>query len=225
MEENKKEELIEIKNENKKESKIKKIFKEIAEWVICFVIAYILYLVLNYFLGTVSGVKQVSMLPTAVEGERLLIQRPTIFKKEIKYGDIITFEAPLEDNTNIDSQDFVADYYEYKGINSFMHNFVGIGKMSYIKRVIGLPGDHIVIADDGFVYRNDERLNENYLKDGMTNQAGIYIDVVVPEDSVFVMGDNRLESKDSRYFGCIPKSKINGYVLCRIWPLNKIGKL
>lgn len=225
MEENKQEELIEIKNENKTESKLKIILKEIAEWIICFIIAYVLYLILNYFLGTVSGVKQVSMLPTAVEGERLLIQRPTIFKKDLNYGDIITFEAPIENNINNDSEDFIADYEEYKGLDSFMYNFIGIGKMSYIKRVIGLPGDHIVIADDGFVYRNEERLNEKYLKDGITNQAGIYIDVTVPQDCVFVMGDNRLESKDSRYFGCIPTSKVNGYVLCRILPLNKVGKL
>lgn len=225
MEEERKEDLVETKSENKKEDKLKRVLKEIAEWVICFIIAYILYLLLNYFLGTVSGVKQVSMLPTAKEGERLLIQRPTIFKKELDYGDIITFEAPLEDNVDSEEDDVVADYEEHKGINSFMYNFIGIGKMSYIKRVIGLPGDHIVIADDGFVYRNEERLNEEYLKDGLTNQAGIYIDLVVPEDSVFVMGDNRLESKDSRYFGCIPVSKVNGYVLCRIWPLNKIGKL
>lgn len=214
-------------NNSKTESIIKKVLREIAEWILCFIIAYIIYLVLNYFVGTISGVKQVSMLPTAKEGERLLIQRPTIFKKELKYGDIITFEAPKEDNIYSDKirEDVVATYQEHKGIDSFIYNFIGIGKMTYIKRVIGLPGDHIVIADDGFVYRNDERLNESYLKDGCTNQMGQFIDVVVPEGTVFAMGDNRLESKDSRYLGCIPISKINGYVICRIWPLNRLGKL
>lgn len=203
------------------------IFREIAEWVICFIVAYVIYLVLNYFVGTISGVKQVSMLPTAKEGERLLIQRPTILKKELKHGDIITFEAPKEDNIydKEDDGSVTASYEEYKGVDSFLYNFVGIGKMTYIKRVIGLPGDHIVIGDDGFVYRNSERLNEEYIKDGYTNQMGDFIDLIVPEGTVFAMGDNRLESKDSRYFGCVPMEKINGYVLCRIWPLNKLGKL
>ena len=223
MEEERQDDFVEVNKEKKKDCKLKKVIKEIAEWIICFIIAYILYLLLNYFIGTISGVKQVSMLPTAKEGERLLIQRPTIFKKDLNYGDIITFEAPLEDN--ISSDDVVANYEEYTGIDSFMYKFIGIGKVSYIKRVIGLPGDHIVISDDGYVYRNGEKLEESYLKDGYTNQVGGYIDVVVEEDSIFVMGDNRLESKDSRYFGCIPISKVNGYVLCRVWPLNRLGKL
>ncbi len=215
------------KSIEKKDSKLKIILKEIGEWIICFIIAYILYLILNYFIGTISGVKQVSMLPTAKEGERVLIQRPTIFKKELKYGDIITFEAPIDyDETSTSkNDDNIADYVEYTGINSFIYNFVGIGKTSYIKRVIGVAGDHIVIDDDGFVYKNDVLLEEDYIKDGFTNQNGEYVDVVVPENTVFVMGDNRLMSKDSRSFGCIPISKVNGYVIIRLWPFNKIGKL
>ncbi len=221
------EQEIENKEEIKrKDNKLGKILKEIAEWIICFIIAYILYLLLNYFVGTISGVKQVSMLPTAKEGERILIQRPTIFKKELNYGDIITFEAPIEyDNVNTKNEDNIADYHEYKGLSSFIYNFVGIGKVSYIKRVIGLPGDHIVVDNEGDVYRNNLKLEENYIRDGFTSQNGPYVDVIVPDGTIFVMGDNRLQSKDSRYFGCIPISKVNGYVIIRIWPFNKIGKL
>lgn len=227
MEDEKKEQLEEINKENKGNDKLKKVLKEISEWIICFIIAYIIYLVLNYFLGTISGVKQVSMLPTAKEGERLLIQRPTIFKRDLKHGDIITFEAPLEDNVGLeaDTTDVVADYEEYKGIEGFMYHFIGIGKMTYIKRVIGLPGDNILITDEGEVYRNGNKLEEPYLKDGSTSKVGAYSNIVVPDDTVFVMGDNRFESKDSRYFGCIPISKVNGYVICRIWPFNRLGKV
>lgn len=209
------------------------ILKELIEWIFCFIIAYILYLVINYFFGTVSGVKQVSMETTAVEGDKLLIRRPTIFKHKINYGDIITFEAPinkdyLEDSLDVD-QDYpnnlIADFVDYKGFNSFLYYFMDIGKISYIKRVIGLPGDHIVINDDGYVYRNNQKLIEDYTKDGITNKNGPYTDVIVPNNCVFAMGDNRVESKDSRTFGCIPQSKIDGYVIVRIWPLNKLGKL
>lgn len=224
MEENK--EQLENNEKNEiKQGRLGKILKEIAEWVVCFIVAYIIYLVLNYFIGTISGVKQVSMLPTTKEGERLLIQRPTIFKKDLNYGDIITFEAPIEDNVDTDIQNVLAQYEERDGIDLFLYDFIGMGKMNYIKRVIGLPGDHIVIGEDGYVYRNDERLEEDYLKDGATNQAGNYVDVIVPENSVFVMGDNRYQSKDSRYFGCVPMEKVNGYVICRIWPFTKLGKL
>ncbi len=211
------------KNKDKVE-KSKSIVREIIEWIICFIIAYILYLNINYFIGTVSGVRQVSMLPTAKEGERVLIQRNTIFKKELKYGDIITFEAP-NSNEDENSYNLVAQYENYTGINKFLYGFVGIGKLTYIKRVIGLPGDHIVITANGDVYRNNEKLEEDYLNDDTTNIIGSYCDIVVPEDTVYVMGDNRLQSKDSRVLGCIPISKINGYVIGRVWPLNKIGGL
>ncbi|MCX8075277.1 MAG: signal peptidase I [Clostridia bacterium] len=204
-----------------------KVLKEIIEWVLCFAIAFALYLVINYFFGTVTGVRQVSMKPTTIEGDKLLIQRPTIFKKKINYGDIITFESPIDpvSNMSADPNDVKSKYQDLSGINSFLYHFVGVGKLSYIKRVIGLPGDHIVVAQDGYAYRNNEKLVENYLKDGTTNQNGVYTDVTVPDGYVFVMGDNRLESKDSRIFGCIPESKVDGYVITRVWPLSKFGKL
>lgn len=225
IDENDKIRVDEINNE--KRAKIRKgtksIGKEILDWVLCFAIAYFLYLIINYFIGTISGVKQVSMLPTAKENDRLIITRTTLFKRDLKYGDIITFEAPLESNLEKNKSD-IADYVEKTGINSFFYNFMGIGKSSYIKRVIGLPGDHIVIGDDGFVYRNGEKLNEPYLNEQSTNKD-IYNDVVVPAGTIFVMGDNRLSSKDSRFFGCVPIEKVNGNVVIRVWPLNKIGKL
>lgn len=209
-----------------------KAVSEVLEWVICFLIAFVIYLIVNFFFGTVSGVKQVSMTPTAVEGDRLLIKRPIIFKQDLKYGDIITFEAPIdnyeftmEPNAIKTGPAVIAKYEEYTGFNSFLHNFVGLGKISYIKRVIGLPGDHIYVSDDGFVYRNDEKLDEPYLKDKTTNQNGEYINLIVPDNTIFAMGDNRLESKDSRYLGCIPLSKVDGYVVTRVWPLNKLGDL
>ena len=215
----------EINNETR--AKVRKnskaIIKEILEWVLCLVIAYVLYLIINYFVGTISGVKQVSMLPTTKENDRLITSRPTIFKRDLKYGDIVTFEAPLEDDLEVNENN-IASYTEKTGIDSFFYNFMGIGKSSYVKRVIGLPGDHIVIGDDGSVYRNGEKLDEPYLNEQVTNKDK-YNDVVVPAGTVFMMGDNRLSSKDSRFFGCVPIETVNGYVVIRVWPLNKIGKL
>lgn len=216
----------------KKYSK-EKIKKEIIEWVFCFIVAYIIYLLLNYYIIAVSGVKQISMKPTANEGEKVLIQRTILNKKQLNHGDIITFVAPSDninikenkDNKVIESNDAIAYYDKHSGINSFFFNFIGIGKKSYIKRVIGLENDHILIKEDGTVYRNNEKLNEPYLKDGTTSRNGAYINVIVPKDCIFAMGDNRLQSMDCRSFGCIPIDKIDGYVLSRVWPVNKIGAL
>ena len=81
----------------------------------------------------------------------------------------------------------------------------------------------------GKVYINDIELEEPYLQPGVItdnyNGRGFCIDLIVPENSVFVMGDNRSQSTDSRCFGCIPLEKIESKVFIRIWPLNQFGKV
>ena len=197
--------------------------KEILEWVVCFLIAYAIYLVLSYFVGTIAGIKQSSMYPTAKEGERVLISRRILFNKSIERSDVVIVEAPLdvvENNTEF------AIFKEAKGLENFTYYVMGLGKKSYIKRVIGLPGEHIYIAETGEVYIDDKILNEPYLVEGLkTPRTGDYYNIQIPEGYVFVMGDNREGSKDSREFGLVPMNKIEGKVVTRIWPLNKIGKL
>ena len=197
--------------------------KEIGEWIVAFVIAYVIYTCINFFFGTISGVKQISMYPTAKEGEKVVIQRPTIFKRELKKGMIITFEAPIF--TVDKTENNIAVFPKPKGIKKFAYDFLGIGKKSYIKRLIGLPGDRVQIAEDGSVILNGEPLEEKYLNPEKKSLNGKYMDIVVPKDTVFAMGDNRGYSGDSREFGCIPIEKINGYVITRVWPLNKFGKI
>lgn len=205
--------------------------KEILEWIYCIIIAVVLALLVRHFLGTPTIVQQPSMFPTLKENQRLILNRlPKTFKKMPSRGDIITFEAPSTELTalEIEKEEPVAKYdYEPKGIfNKFKYYVLEIGKTSYIKRVIGLPGEKVTIKD-GKVYINDELLNEPYLQEGVytTGSEMIYTDVVVPEGTVFVMGDNRKRSVDSRKLGCIPIEKIESKVLIRIWPLNLFGSV
>lgn len=211
----------------KKKIDWKHVGKETLEWVVCIIIAYVIYLIINFFLGTVSGVKQVSMFPTAIEGDKLLIQRPTLFKHDIERGEIITFEAPSEKNylQESSSDKVIAEYNDYNAFQNFLYKFIGIGKISYIKRVIAVAGDHIIITDLGEIYVNDKKLDEPYLHVNNTPKNGVYTDVTVPEGCIYVMGDNRKDSKDSRYFGCIPIEHVDGYVITRIWPFTRFGSL
>ena len=96
------------------------------------------------------------------------------------------------------------------------------GETSFIKRVIGLPGDHVEVKDN-VVYLNGQRLNEPYLDAGVqtTSEGGMFTDIVVPDGYVYVLGDNRSNSGDSRRFGCVPIGKIEGKAVWRFWPLNK----
>ena len=208
-------------------AKTRGILREVLDWVICFAIAFVVYLLINYFFICAPTVKQQSMHPTIKNNEKVLTIRPWMKGSKFEYGQIITFEAPIDNKLYIDSDEtlYTAQYENYTGITLFLYNFLDVNKVSYIKRVIGLPGDHIVIKD-GEVYRNDEKLDEPYIREENTEiQEEEYADVIVPEGTIYVMGDNREQSKDSRSFGCIPCERVNGYVVCRIWPLNKIGAI
>ena len=89
-----------------------------------------------------------------------------------------------------------------------------------IKRVIGMPGDTVAIKD-GEIYINDEKINDEYAY-GMTSD---YDRITLKSDEYFILGDNRLISKDSRYFGPIKEKEIKGKVVFRIFPFSKFGKI
>ena len=204
--------------------------KDILEWIVCILIAFVLALLIRYFIGTPTIVQQPSMYPTLKSGQRLILNRWTRTTKQMpERGDIITFEAPSQEyitDSNFNTDNLIANYSNEptNWFNKFVYYFLEIGKESYIKRVIGLPRDHIEIKD-GKVYINDAELDEPYLQSDVTTNVGLnqYHDLVVPENCVFVMGDNRDHSKDSRAFGCIPLDKIEGKVWIRFWPLNLFG--
>ena len=211
----------------------KSAIKEILEWGYCIIIAVVLALLVRYYLGTPTIVQQQSMQTTFMPGDRLILSRLTKTSKgKYKRGDIITFEAPSTTVVASASANFecpVASYEnEPKGLwNKFVYYILEINKTSYIKRIIAVEGDHIEIKD-GKVYLNGEELQENYLDEGVETTMGtygVYSDIVVPEGYVFVMGDNRNHSTDSRCFGCIPVSKIEGKVWIRFWPFSKFGKV
>ena len=206
--------------------------KEVLEWVYCIIIALVLAMLFRYFIGTPTIVQQESMKPTLIEGQRLWLNRWGRTTKTLpERGEIITFEEPSKtkySESEIDESNPVAQYEERSGFSWFVHNFLEIGKRSYIKRVIALPGEHVEIKD-GAVYINDEKLDEPYLQSGVTTDmlgSGVgFSDFVVPENCIFAMGDNRSRSTDCRAFGCIPLEKIESTVAIRIWPLDKWGKV
>lgn len=96
-----------------------------------------------------------------------------------------------------------------------------------VKRVIAMPGDWVNISDDGTVYVNDIALDEPYLKEKSLGDCNIDLPYQVPESKIFVMGDNRSVSLDSRNtaIGCISEEQVVGKVTLGLWPLTKIGKI
>ncbi len=136
----------------------------------------------------------------------------------------MTFEAPRTTNVYISNTNPKAVYDERQNIIDVINkDFLEIEKLSLIKRVIGLPGDHIQIKE-GSVYLNGEKLEENYLDKSVFTESFVLTDFTVPEGYYFMMGDNRERSSDSRTIGCIPKKKIEGRVVRKSMAYRNIWK-
>ena len=201
--------------------------KNIIEWIYCIVIAIVLALLIKFFLGTPTVVKQYSMYPTYKPNDRLILNRLERSKMP-KRGDVVTFEAPSKNIYGPGEYDLnnpVAKY-KYQPTNvfsKFTYYVLEINKTSYIKRVIAIEGDKVEIKD-GKVYINNELLSEKYLAEGVKTEAtGVFNNFIVPKGYIFLMGDNRSGSMDCRNFGCIPVEKIESKVVFRFWPFNKMG--
>ena len=150
----------------------------------------------KFFVAQNNQVLGTSMQPTVYAKDMVIVNKFLYRFTEPERGDIIVF--PSVENGE---------------------------KVYLIKRVIGLPGDKVDIQE-GKVFVNDKELVEDYLDVETTSVSGqVSFPLTVPAGEYFVLGDNRMVSKDSRYLqiGTIPKSKIVGKASIRIWPFDSIG--
>ena len=193
------------------------------EWAYCILIAIILAFIIRMYVGTTVEVQQTSMVPTLEQGEKLLIDRRN--KQDIynyERGDLVIFEAPMQQNTY---SSLIAPYEEKKGLLATVgYSILEIHKTSYVKRIVAFPGETLHIQNNQ-VYIQDQTLEETYLSENSYTESRTFWDITVPENCVFVMGDNRQGSLDSRDFGCIPASKLEGKVWIRVLPFSKMGEI
>lgn len=175
--------------------------RTIIEWAAVIGGALLVALVVRSTLAQAFWIPSPSMEPTLHEGDRVLVNKLSYRLHDVHRGDIVVFERPPA-AVSVNPDEDIPDL---------------------IKRVIGLPGDTIEARADGAVYINDRRLDEPYLPDD-TRTANLP-EQEVPEGQVFVMGDNRANSSDSREFGAIDEDLIVGRAFLRIWPLTDIGGL
>lgn len=130
-------------------------------------------------------------------------------------------------NTLVAGQRLIEDKWSYR-LHEPRHGDIVIisgpeSDLRLIKRVVGLPGD-VVDIQNGEVYLNGEKIEEQYVK-GQTVAGSVLVPFTVKEGQLFVMGDNREHSMDSRELGPIARSSIEGKAVFRIWPLPKFGTL
>lgn len=198
-------------------NKLTKVLKEITSWIIIFGLALILSALINSLIFAMATVKEVSMQDTLYADQKLVINRLSYRSKTPKTGDIIVFYQSREIGSF--PQEFIRSV---KNIIPFIKSDKEI-RDRLVKRVIGTPGD-VVDIKDGYVYLNGERLDEPYVK-GTTYEGIIDLPITVGKNQLFVMGDNREQSMDSRDFGPIDISHVEGKATLRIYPISKLGKI
>jgi signal peptidase I len=182
-------------------SQSRRAARSILEWVVVIGGALLVALVVRSTLAQAFWIPSPSMEPTLQKGDRVLVNKVSYRLHDVNRGDIIVFERP-ESAVGAHPESEIKDL---------------------IKRVIGLPGDTIESRADGAVYINDRKLTEPYLPAG-TRTTGLELQEI-PEGHVFVMGDNRANSADSREFGPVDEDLIIGRAFLRIYPLGDIGGL
>ncbi|NLW39438.1 MAG: signal peptidase I [Tissierellia bacterium] len=181
--------------------------KEIKEWIFSLGVALLLAIGINSIIvGT--KVHGSSMAPTLNHGDILIM----LNSKKIDRGDIVIIDTNLEISPR-----------ELEGLNILAKWKMGKTK-ELVKRVIAVEGDSLIIRD-GKVILNDEELKESYIN-GAETWGNINIERI-PEDKIFVMGDNRTRSLDSRdsQIGLVDLDDVKGKIIIRLFPFSKFGKI
>lgn len=189
--------------------------KEIVETVVFVVVMVV---IIRFFIGEIRWIPSASMHPTLIEGDRIFVERFSRFYAEPKRGDIMVFYPPEED---IKTDPL-----------SVMARLTGFfcKDIAYIKRVIGVPGDKLEIKEmvngEYRVYINNKPINEPYIMstdDYIPCSSEMYCGPMkIPAGSYFMMGDNRGNSQDSRFWGLLPKERFIGKAIFLFWPPNRL---
>jgi signal peptidase I len=166
-----------------------------------------------------------SMEPTLAVGERVIVNRIGNRFAAPGVGDIVVFHPPHGADTNECGNPGQGPFYE--GPHSRQpcdRPTVTRSKQNFIKRVVGLPGDHIAVHD-GHVVRNGVQQRESFIRACGGGPDCNLETVTVPPDHYFMMGDNRGASDDSRYWGPVPRDWIIGGAFVSYWPPKQVGLL
>ncbi|HKL79296.1 MAG TPA: signal peptidase I [Mobilitalea sp.] len=195
------------------------ILKEVKSWSLVIIIAFLCAFIISSKAYAKVIVHQSSMENTLFAGQHLIVDEISYNFHEPKRGDIITFFANEDKGTIVD------DFLRYiDGIAvKFDSREISLKNEKLVKRVIGIEGDVIDIKD-GSVYVNNVQLEESYIHD-ITETKKVKYPLVVGEGKLFVLGDNRAVSEDSRAYGLISCDQVQGKVIFRIYPFNRIGKI
>lgn len=184
------------------------------ELPILLLIAFGLAFLLRMFVIQVFYIPSGSMIPTLEINDRIVVEKVTYLFREPTHGEIIVFAGDDSSTQRAES----GTQKVVRGVGQFL-GVVPMDARDFVKRVIGLPGDHVII-EGGIVSVNGVELDEPYV-----NRDGYDGEFDVPDGQLFVLGDNRGSSSDSRFpsLGYIDASDVVGRAVLIIWPFEHLG--
>ncbi|EJE7233860.1 signal peptidase I [Clostridium botulinum] len=198
----------------------RKVKKEIESWIFSILGAILIAGLVNSKVFAKVRVQQNSMENTLFTNQQLIVDKLSYNFVEPKKGDIIIFHENKEKGTIAEYTLEMVDNI----ISKFNNNKTDIEEDDrLIKRVIGVPGDEVDIKD-GYLYLNGKKLEETYAN-GETISREFKLPIKIPENKLFVLGDNRMVSKDSRMFGLVDYKQVEGKAIYRVYPFNHVGKV
>ncbi|MGH2698573.1 MAG: signal peptidase I [Actinomycetota bacterium] len=191
------------------------------EFPVLVVAAFALALLIKTFVLQAFYIPSGSMLPTLEIGERILVEKVTYRFGGPGRGDVVVFERSLDPSVPSPHED---DSVVEDVVNAFksLFGFPTGGEQDYVKRVMAVGGD-IIEGRNGVVYVNHEPVDEPYLPRGVVTTD--FRPQRVPDGQIFVLGDNRGSSDDSRNFGPVPDDEVVGRAFISIWPTDDFGTL
>ena len=157
------------------------------------------------------------MEPTLQVDDRVLVLKNTFVETDISTGDVVVFYSPL---TNI-KENYIGEFLESIQIWKLTNDETYLNT-ALIKRAVGNSGDEVTVNESGEVYVNGNRFTVLNINEGRFFKEQTYI---VPKGEIFVLGDNRVNSQDSRYIGTIPYKNIIGKAIYVVFPLNNFTNL
>lgn len=199
----------------------KGFIRKLVEWIITILAALIIALFIISNIITLTQIKEQSMEPTLSENERVIVFKLGYMFKEPEAGDIVILNRSMEEKGII--KNMLSEGKDI--IDNIKYRFTGeIEKNNLVKRVIGVEGD-VINIEDGKLYINNSLQDEDYIT-GFTPAKNEYnYPLELPEGKIFVLGDNRENSLDSRDFGLINIESIKGRVGYRILPFGRFGNI
>jgi signal peptidase I len=202
----------------------KPLASSLVELVVIVATALGLALLIQAFVVKPYRIPSGSMLPTLRVNQRVLVNRVGMHFSSPRVGEIIVFHPPKNFDQGCANPTQGADRAGEPGALACDVPYSKASSQTFIKRLVGLPGDRIQILD-GHVVRNGVREHDPYIVGcggGVCNFPGT---ITIPRGEYYMMGDNRPDSEDSRYWGPVPRKWIIGRAFLTYWPPSRLGFL